>query len=126
LGTEFEQAVADLRYGSIGINVWNALAFLMAQASWGAYPGHTFDDIQSGIGCVHNSFMFDRPQKTVVRGSFYPFPRAWGHGEWHIAPKPLWFVTNRTAHLTARRAAQHAIEPGVKHLPGIFAAALFG
>ena len=126
LGTAFEQAIADLRYGSIGINVWNALAFLMAQASWGAYPGHTLDDIQSGMGCVHNSFMFDRPQKTVVRGSFYPFPRAWWHGEWHVAPKPLWFVTNKTAHITARRVTRCAIEPGVKHWPGIFAAALFG
>lgn len=126
LGAEFEQAIAALRYGSIGINVWNALAFLMAQASWGAYPGHRFDDIQSGMGCVHNCFMFDRPQKTVVRGSFYPFPRAWRHGEWHIAPKPLWFVTNRTAHITARRVTQCAIEPRVKHWPGIFAAALFG
>ncbi|HXI84656.1 MAG TPA: aldehyde dehydrogenase family protein [Verrucomicrobiae bacterium] len=126
LGAEFEQAVADLRYGSIGINVWNALAFLLPQASWGAYPGHTFADIQSGIGCVHNSFMFDRPQKTVVRGSFYPFPRAWLHGEWHIAPKPLWFVTNKTAHITARRATQYAMEARLRHLPGVFAAALFG
>jgi aldehyde dehydrogenase (NAD(P)+) len=126
LGAEFEQAIADLRYGSIGVNIWNAVVFSMPQASWGAYPGHTFDDIQSGIGYVHNSFMFDRPQKTVVRGSFYPIPRAWWHGEWHIAPKPVWFVTNKTAHITARRVTRCAIEPGVKHWPGIFAAALFG
>jgi aldehyde dehydrogenase (NAD(P)+) len=126
LGEEFEQAIADLRYGSIGINVWNALAFLLPQASWGAYPGHTFADIQSGIGCVHNTFMFDRPQKTVVRGSFYPFPRAWWHGDWHVAPKPLWFVTNKTAHITARRATQSAIEPHLRDLPGVFAAALLG
>jgi aldehyde dehydrogenase (NAD(P)+) len=70
--------------------------------------------------------MFDRPQKTVVRGSFYPFPRAWLHGEWHIAPKPLWFVTNKTAHITARRATQSAIEPRLRHLPAIFVPALFG
>ena len=126
LGEEFEQAIADLRYGSIGINVWNALAFLLPQAAWGAYPGHTLADIQSGIGCVHNTFMFDQPQKTVLRGSFYPFPRAWCHGEWHIAPKPLWFVTNKTAHITARRAAQSAIDPRLRHLPAIFAPALFG
>src|SRR6266404_3038686 len=126
LGEAFEQVISDLRYGLIGINAWNALAFLLPQTSWGAYPGHTFADIQSGIGCVHNSFMFDRPQKTVVRGSFYPFPRAWLHGEWHIAPKPLWFVTNKTAHITARRATQSAIEPRLRHLPAIFAPALFG
>ena len=126
LGAEFEQAIADLRYGSIGINIWNALAFSMARASWGAFPGHTFDDIQSGMGWVHNAFMFDRPQKTVVRGPFYRFPRAWWHGEWHVAPKPIWFVTNKTAHISARRVTQYAIEPSLKHWPGIFAAALFG
>src|SRR5260221_3224460 len=50
-------AVEDLRYGAIGLNVWNAVAFLLAQATWGAYPGHTLDDIQSGIGVVRNSFL---------------------------------------------------------------------
>jgi aldehyde dehydrogenase (NAD(P)+) len=121
-----EAAVADLRYGTIGINVWNAGAFLLGQAVWGGYPGATKDDIQSGQGFVHNSLMFDKAQKTVLRGSFYPFPRAWRHGEFHIAPKPPWFVTNKTAHTTLRRVTRLATDPHPKHLPGIFISALRG
>ena len=43
-----DSAIADLKYGGIGVNTWCALAFLGAGAAWGAYPGHTLDDIQSG------------------------------------------------------------------------------
>jgi aldehyde dehydrogenase (NAD(P)+) len=126
LGTEFEGAVADLRYGSVGVNIWNAVTFLLPQAAWGAYPGHTYADIQSGIGFVHNTFMFDRPQKTVVRGSFYSFPRAWWHGAFHVSPRPTWFVTNQNAAVTARRATRYALDPSFKRLPGIILSALFG
>lgn len=126
LGDRLERAVADLRYGSIGVNVWNAVAFLLAQASWGAYPGHTLADIGSGIGVVHNTFLFDRPEKSVVRGSFRPFPRSWLHGDPALLPKPPWFVTNRTADATLRLLTRFAVAPGWQHIPGIFASALRG
>ncbi|MEU2237490.1 hypothetical protein ABZ585_42055, partial [Streptomyces vietnamensis] len=29
------------------------------RATWGAYPGHTLDDVQSGIGIVHNALLLD-------------------------------------------------------------------
>ena len=41
----------------------------------GAYPGHTYTDVQSGIGAVHNALMLDKPLKTVVSAPFRPFPR---------------------------------------------------
>ncbi len=126
LGPGLERALADLRYGSIGVNVWNALAFLLAQAAWGAYPGHTLGDVGSGIGMVHNSFLFDRPEKTVIRGSFSPFPRSWLHGDPSLMPRPPWFVTNRTAAVTSRRVTALTIDPGWRHVPGIFASALRG
>lgn len=126
LGSVLDEAVAELRWGSVGINVWNAAAFLLPQATWGAYPGHTHADIQSGIGVVHNSFLFERPEKTVVRGSFYSFPRGLWHGDFSILPKPPWFVTNKTAHLTARRVAEFALDPRWRHLPRIFISALRG
>ncbi len=126
LGPTFEDALAALRYGSIGVNVWAAAAFLIPEATWGAHPGHTEDNIQSGIGIVRNSLMFDRPQKTVVRGSFYPFPRSWLHGDVSIFPKPPWFVTNRTAKDTARLVAGLAVDPRLTRLPAIFALALRG
>lgn len=62
LGPRLEQVIADLRYGCIGVNVWSAFAFLSPRAAWGAYPGNTATDIQSGTGVVHNSLLFDRAQ----------------------------------------------------------------
>jgi aldehyde dehydrogenase (NAD(P)+) len=121
-----DEEIANLRYGSVGINVWNAGAYLLAQSTWGAYPGHTYGDIQSGMGIVRNSFFFDKPEKTVLHGSFYPFPRSWWHGDFSLLPKPPWFVTNKTAHITARRVAKFATDPGYRQLPGIFVSALRG
>ncbi len=126
LGPELDRALAGLRYGAIGVNVWNAVAFLLAQASWGAYPGHTPAEVGSGIGVVHNTFLFDQPEKTVARGPFYQFPRSWMHGDPSLLPRPPWFVTNRTADTTARRVANFAIDPGWRHVPGIFLSALRG
>jgi len=121
-----EEAIADLRYGSVGVNVWNAAAFLLVQASWGAYPGHTPDDIQSGSGVVGNAFMFEKPEKTVVRGSFYPLPRTWLHGDPAFLPKPPWFVTNKTAHITTKGVAKITLDPHFRYLPAILLSALRG
>ena len=126
LGPNLEEAIAALRYGSIGINSWVALGYLLARATWGAFPGHPDSDIQSGRGVVHNTLLFDRAQKSVVYAPFMPFPRAVLHGEFHMTPKPPWFVTNRTADVTSRRLTRFAANPGWLHLPGIFAAALRG
>ncbi len=73
------RAVADLRYGGIGINVWPGVIYGLVSPSWGAYPGHTAEDIQSGVGVVHNAFLFDHPEKSVVRAPF------------RIRPTPPWF-----------------------------------
>ncbi|NTW97880.1 MAG: aldehyde dehydrogenase [Oscillochloris sp.] len=126
LGPAFDDALAALRYGAIGVNIWSAAAFLIAEGTWGAHPGHTEDNIESGMGVVRNALMFDRPQKTVVRGSFYPFPRSWLHGDPSFLPKPPWFVTNRTACRTARMVTALAVDPKLTHLPVIFALALRG
>jgi len=61
-----------------------------------------------------------------VRGSFYPFPRSWLHGDFNIFPKPAWFVTNRTARETARLVSGLAVDPRLIRLPAIFALALRG
>ena len=126
LGERFWDAVARLRYGTVGVNVWSGVGFLVAQASWGAFPGHTRDDIQSGAGVVHNAYLFSRPQKTVVQGPFAPFPRSLLLGETHTAPKPVWFVTNETAETTNRRLTHFTADPSPLKLPGIFASALRG
>ena len=65
-------AIEDLRYGSIVINNWGALAHYMIMTPWGGYPGSEIYDVQSGIGFVNNPLMFDRVQKSVIYSDFAP------------------------------------------------------
>jgi aldehyde dehydrogenase (NAD(P)+) len=123
LGAGFEQAVARLRYGTIAINAWTGVGFLSAAAPWGAFPGHTLSDVQSGIGVVHNALLLDDVERTVVRGPFRPFPHSIVHGEWALLPKPPWFMSARSGALTARLLTEFAARPSVRKLPGILAAA---
>ena len=127
----FEQALADLRYGSINVNIWAGAGFMLSQTSWGGFPGHTLDNACSGIGQVHNTFLFDQAQKSVVYGDFAPFPhnlhpRYLLHGERHILPKPPWFVTNRNAAAVARQLFYYSADQKAWRLPGLFWHALRG
>jgi aldehyde dehydrogenase (NAD(P)+) len=126
LGADFDRAIAALHYGAIGINVWAGAAFLLPRAAWGAYPGHTYTDVQSGIGVVHNALMFDKPLKTVVSAPFRPFPRSVRHGELTMFPKPPWFLTNKTSEATVRKLTKFAAAPSASKLPAIFTSALKG
>ncbi|MFC6011737.1 aldehyde dehydrogenase family protein [Nocardia lasii] len=126
LGDELDTAIENLRYGTVALNAWTGLAFLTARASWGAYPGHTLDDVQSGIGIVHNAFLLDDVERTVVRGPFRPAPRALLGGEYTLSPKPPWFVSNKTATTTGRRLTDFYGDGKVRRLPGIFLSALRG
>lgn len=126
LGEAFERHVAALRYGTIGINAWTGVGYLTADATWGAFPGHTLDDIQSGIGVVHNALLLDDPERTIVEGPFRPAPRSLLNREWAISPKPPWFVDNKTAATTGRLLASFETRPRWGALPGIFASALRG
>ena len=126
LGPDLENIISELKYGSIGINTWCAMAFLTAECTWGAFPGHTANDIQSGNGVVHNTRLFDKPEKTVVYAPFSPFPRNLLKGEIHMFPKPPWFVTNKQAHNVSRRFTYFQAKPGPFHLPGLFFDALRG
>jgi Aldehyde dehydrogenase family len=108
-----ERAVADLRYGSIGVNVWHALAFAVGTTTWGAYPGHPRTDIGSGSGVVGNAAMFERTQKSVVRGPF------------HSRPKPPWFATAAGSYDVMRRFVAFEAEPSAGQIPGLLLSALW-
>ncbi|MGF1240190.1 aldehyde dehydrogenase family protein [Streptomyces sp. 2-6] len=126
LGPALDAAIAELRYGTTALNAWTGVGYLTATATWGAYPGHTLDDVQSGIGVVHNALLLDNPERTVVRGPFRPAPRSLLHGKMTTSPKPPWFVTHRTAATTGRRLTDFAAAPRWSALPAIFASALRG
>ena len=110
----FEKAVADLRYGTVAINHWAAIGFGLVVTPWGAFPGHPRTDIQSGSGIVHNTLMFSRVEKSVVRAPFRVFP------------KPVWFATHKTAHKLTPKLSRFEAAPSLAKLPGIFSLALRG
>lgn len=107
-------AIAHLRYGTVSVNHWAALGYGLGVTPWGAFPGHTAQDIQSGNGVVHNTLMLSRIQKCVVRAPF------------HARPKPAWFVTHRTAARLLPSLVRFEAEPSFGKLPGIFNLALRG
>jgi aldehyde dehydrogenase (NAD(P)+) len=126
MGTAFDRFVESLRYGTVAINAWTGVAYLTATATWGAFPGHKLTDVQSGIGVVHNALLISDTERTVVRGPFRPSPRSLMNGEMSIAPKPPWFVTNRTAAMTGRLLTLFTAAPSWRKLPALFASALRG
>lgn len=126
MGNGFDSLLESLRYGTIAVNAWTGVGYLTPTATWGAFPGHTLDDVQSGIGVVHNALLIDSPERTVVRGPFRPSPRSLLHREASISPKPPWFVDNRTAARTGRLLTGFAGAPSWTKLPAIFASALRG
>lgn len=105
--TAFEQAIADLRYGGVAVNVWAGANFALGVASWGAYPGNRIDNVGSGIGVVHNTMLFDHPQKSVVRGPF----RLW--------PTPVWFADHKNLADLGRRATFFEANPTWLGLPAV-------
>lgn len=128
LGTGFERAIADLRYGSIAINGWTAFGFITPTLTWGAFPGSTIDDVGSGIGVVHNALLLDDVERSVVRGPFRPFPRSLplvnGGGRMTILPKPPWFVSSRTGAAVSEGLTRHRAQGGLAGLLRTLAQAL--
>ena len=109
-----DRAVANLRYGTIAINHWAGAGYGLVITPWGAFPGHTRQDIQSGVGVAHNTLMFDRAQKAVVSAPF----RAW--------PKPVWFITHKTTHKVTPKLVRFEAEPSFSKIPGILGLAMKG
>lgn len=122
----FEEMLIDLRYGTIAINAWTGLGFLTPQATWGAFPGHTLADVQSGIGTVHNTLIFDKPERTVVEAPFKPFPRNLLSMSFTLLPRPPWFVTNRKGNILGRLLVNFQYRPSFLKIPRIFLNALLG
>jgi hypothetical protein len=106
--------VADLRYGTVAVNHWSALGFALGVTTWGAFPGHPRNDIASGTDVVHNTLMFSRAEKTVVRAPF----RAW--------PKPIWFSSHRTARRLAPMLVRFEANPSLLRLAAMLPLAAWG
>jgi len=127
LGDGFEHAVAELRYGTVAINTWTGVAFGIPTMPWGAYPGGTLENVQSGIGVVHNALLLDAVERGVMRGPFRPFPRSVGSlvgpGTFSALPRPPWFVTSTGAADGGRLLTRFRIRPRLTTLLGILESA---
>jgi aldehyde dehydrogenase (NAD(P)+) len=123
---QFENIIADLLYGTIAINAWTGLAFLATACPWGAFPGHTPQDVQSGIGTVHNTFMLEDTERVVIQAPWAPFPRGLLSGQFTLLPRPPWFITNKKQDTVGRLLTQFQHRPSWSKLPRIFLNALLG
>jgi aldehyde dehydrogenase (NAD(P)+) len=121
-----ERGIADLRYGTVTVNAWSGVAYFMTRSTWGAFPGHPMNDIQSGRGVVHNTLMFDKAEKTVVRGPFAEAQRAMLKREFHLSPKMVYFVTNKQAHVVGEKLIDYCDAPSKLKLMSIASSALRG
>ena len=109
-----ERAIVNLHYGTVSVNHWSTLGYALGTTPWGAYPGHTRSQIGSGTDVVHNTLMFSRSEKTVIRAPF----RAW--------PKPVWFGTHATSHRLAHRLVRFEAHPTLLKVAGMLPLAVLG
>jgi hypothetical protein len=110
----FAHAIRDLRYGGIGINAFPGAIYALGSPTWGAFPGHNPWNIGSGMGVVHNAWMFDHPEKSVLRMPF------------RIRPKPAWFSDHRNLVDLGRKLVDHEANPSWSTFLKVVAAALRG
>ena len=80
-----QTCLGELRYGAVAINHWPGLMYAMMSPPWGGFPGSSLADAQSGIGSVHNTFMLEGIEKSVLEGPLTMFP------------KPPWFPSHARA-----------------------------
>jgi aldehyde dehydrogenase (NAD(P)+) len=93
---------------------------------WGGFAGATFENVQSGLGTVHNAFMLEDTQRTLVEAPWAPFPRNLLSGSLTLLPRPPWFITNRRQAILGRLLTAFQYRPRWRKLPRIFVNALLG
>ncbi len=105
--------IDKLNYGTVAINEWAAIGYIIPQLPWGGFPGNRDNDIQSGQSVVHNSMLFESPLKGVVNTKF------------RISRliDPPWFVTNKKARRLFKNLTYYQINnSNINFLKLIFAA----
>jgi hypothetical protein len=109
-----DRAILELRYGTVAINHWPGLVFGSGSAAWGGHPSATLQDVQSGIGWVHNTFMLEGIEKSIFRGPIT------------MSPKPAWFYDNAMMRVLGSKMVDFESAPSALKLPGLAIAALRG
>ncbi|MFY2563471.1 aldehyde dehydrogenase [Corallococcus terminator] len=107
-----EKAIRELRYGTVAVNTWPAAGYALVSLPWGGHPSSTAQDIQSGLGWVHNSLMLEQVEKSVLRAPLTSLPA------------PPWVPGHRSVRDLGQRLVQFERSPSWLKIPGIAAAAL--
>jgi aldehyde dehydrogenase (NAD(P)+) len=126
LGDELNTVLEGLEYGTVGVNEWPGMASFLPQCPWGSALGRPLNDVQSGRGFVHNALMFSRPEKTIIRSSFHPAPRAWRHGQPQLLLHPLYSANHPFGPIAGRRLTRLGGDPRWPHVPGVLTALVRG
>jgi acyl-CoA reductase-like NAD-dependent aldehyde dehydrogenase len=112
VGAALDRAVNELRYGTVAINHWPAVSYAVVTPPWGGHPSATPENIQSGLGWVHNTYMLEGIEKCVLRGPLV------------VKPKPVWFYDHKNQTRLGPRLVSMEAKPSWFKLPGIIARAL--
>jgi acyl-CoA reductase-like NAD-dependent aldehyde dehydrogenase len=107
-----DKAIVDLRYGTVAINHWPGICYGFGSTAWGGHPSATLKNIQSGLGWVHNTFLLDGIEKSVVRGPLV------------AKPKPPWFYDFKKGDKLGPKTVSLDADPSWLKLPGLIINAL--
>ena len=112
LSDAVENAITWLNYGTVAVNAYPAMSFAYGTPPWGAHPGSTRQDIQSGTGFVHNARMLEGIEKAVMRHPLTTFP------------KPIYFPSHRTATPLAQKLISLEERASWLNVPGVVMTAM--
>ncbi len=112
--TAIERAIGRLHYGTVCVNGFPGMTTVLGTPPWGAYPGSTQGDIQSGKGWVHNRAMIEGIEKVVARFPLTSFP------------KPAYLPSHQTVQTLMRRMTALEEKSSWSKVPGVVIAAMMG
>ncbi len=109
-----DDALRDLRFGTVAVNMWPAIGYALVSTPWGGHPSATLANVQSGLGWVHNTVMLEDIEKCVIRAPLKP-PMKAAH-----------FPSHKTLHQLGRRLVEFEAAPSWLKIPGLALAAATG
>lgn len=112
VGRALDATIDGLRYGTVGINHWPAVCYGTGTMAWGGHPSATPANIQSGLGWVHNTFMLEGIEKSVIRGPLVSRPR------------PVWFYDFKKLPALGPKLVAMDANPSWLKLPGLMLRAM--
>lgn len=110
--SELNAAINRLRYGTVCLNQWPGIAFMLLSLPWGGHPTSSLTNPQSGLGFVHNTFGLRAIEKTVLEGPLV------------VVPKPIWTPGHHHAEPIAWNLFNLYHQPSLRHVAELSYSAL--